>query len=129
MAGFTPQPAGRVASARSGYAQKIALANLDTIVTKDAVGGRGMEIEIRECKAIEEFLTLQRQGFIGADREGDFAAVSALELRGRKLLEVVAGLGQPLPQFFECFFSVSGVDGTSTWASRAQPLLAKSHAS
>src|SRR5580692_6971453 len=67
----------------SGHAQKIALADLDAIVTKDAVSGHGMEIEIGECKTVEEFLALQRQGFIGTDREGDFAAVVILRMSSR----------------------------------------------
>ena len=61
----------------SGDAQKIPFSDLDAIVTKNAVGGRGMEVEVRKCEAIEEFLTLQRQGFIGADRESDFASFCA----------------------------------------------------
>src|SRR5579859_7772346 len=59
----------------SGHAEKIPLADFDAIMPQNAVGGRGVEIEIRKRKAVEEFLTLQRQGFIGADGEGYFAAV------------------------------------------------------
>ena len=104
---FTPVDGrARVASARSGYAEEIALADFHAIMPENTVGGRSVEIEIRERKAVEEFLPLERQGFVGTDREGDLAAVGALELRGRKFLDGFAGLLQPLPQLFKCLLGV-----------------------
>src|ERR1700674_1616948 len=88
LASLTPPSACRVCMAcRSGYAQKVPLADLDAIVTKNAVGGRGVEIEVRKCNAVEKFLTLQSQGSVGARRESDVTAVRAFELRGREFLE------------------------------------------
>src|SRR5580692_735012 len=105
MAGTSPAMTkhGAFASQRqpddiSAHAEKIAHADFHATMPENAVGGGGVEVEVREGEAAEELLTGQRQAVVGADRERDFARVGALELRGLERFQVIAGPGQPLPQ-------------------------------
>src|SRR4029077_853109 len=90
----------------SVHPEKIALANFDAVVAEKAMGDRSVEIEVRKRKAVEEFLTLERDGPLRPCRKSNVAAVGAFELRRRELLQIVAGLGQPLPQLLEGLFRV-----------------------
>jgi len=63
------------------HPQKIALADLDAIVAQNAVGGGGVEIEIRKRKAAGKLLASASWNCSGG-REGDVFAIGAVELRG-----------------------------------------------
>jgi hypothetical protein len=65
-------------------------------MAQNAVGGGGVEVEIREGKMAEELLSLQRHGFVGAGGKGDLAAVGAVELRRLESLEIADGPGESL---------------------------------
>src|SRR5581483_8361801 len=90
----------------SGYSQEITLADLDTIVPENAVGGRRMKIEIGKRNAGEKLLALQRHRSIRTNRKCDIPTLGAFELRRRETLDVVAGLRQSLSEFFERLFGV-----------------------
>src|SRR5579871_2307696 len=90
----------------SGHPEEIALADFHAIVAQNSMRGRGMEIEIRERERGEELLPLQRDGAVGAGREGDVLLIGALELRGLERLDVVDGPGETLPQFLKRLFGV-----------------------
>jgi hypothetical protein len=75
-------------------------------MAQNAVRGRGVEVEIRECKSVEELLSLQRRGFVRAGGKADVARVCAVELRRLERLYVVVGFGEPLPQLVERLFGV-----------------------
>src|SRR3569623_2801144 len=72
-----PRPCGK-----SIHAEEIALADLDAVVTQDAVRGRGMEIEVRQRDRAQELLSLQGHRFVRAGGEGDVLVLGALELLG-----------------------------------------------
>ena len=59
-------------------------------MAQDVVGGRGMEVEIREGDVAEKLLPLQRPGLVGAGGKCDLAAVGAFELRGFEVVQVSA---------------------------------------
>src|ERR1700730_6701952 len=65
-----------------------------------------MEIEIRQRDTAEVGLSLQRHAFGGADRKGDIAAFSALELLRLERLYIIDGVSEPLLQFIERLFGV-----------------------
>src|ERR1700739_3425167 len=89
---------------QSAHAEEIALADFDAVVAQDAVGGSGVEVEVREREIVQEPLSLQGNGGVGADREGDVLGVATLELRRLERLDIVDGLGEPLPQFLKGLF-------------------------
>src|SRR5580692_1934675 len=66
---------------QSAHAEKIALADFHAVVPQQAMGGHGVEVEIREGEAVEELLPRKGQAVVGADREGDVARIGAFELR------------------------------------------------
>src|SRR5438552_10312235 len=70
------------------HPEKIPLADLDAVVAQNAVGDRGVEIEIRERKAGDELRALQRH-LVGADGEGDVARRGAVELCRLECLHIV----------------------------------------
>src|SRR5438045_602061 len=91
--GFSsPRPANSV------EAHEIALADLDAGVAQKAVGGRGMEIEVRQRECAEELLALHRDGLVRATGEADVPGLGALELLRLERLHIVDGPGQPLLQ-------------------------------
>src|ERR1700743_3951224 len=90
----------------SAHAEKIALADFHAIVPQNAVGGGGVEIKVREGEAAEELLAGESEVVVGTDREGDFARIGALELRGLERFQVIAGLGQPLPPLVKSLLCV-----------------------
>jgi hypothetical protein len=49
------------------HPEKIPLADFDAVVAQDAVGGRGMEVEIREGEVGEILLALQRRRLARAE--------------------------------------------------------------
>src|SRR4051812_2546724 len=91
---------------RSVRPEKIALADFHAVVAQDAVGGGGMEIEIRKRKGRKKLLALDRHGIAAADRKRHLAAVAALELRRLERFYVIDRLRQPLLQFIERLFGV-----------------------
>src|SRR5690348_9443813 len=102
MAGTSPA----MTKSPSGNAQEITLADFHAIVAQNSMRGRGMEIEIRKRERGEELLPLQRDGAIGAGREGDVLLIGAIELRGLERLHIVDGFCQPLLQFLKGLFGV-----------------------
>src|SRR3954454_12692821 len=112
----------------SPHPEKIALADLDAVVAQDAVGGGGVEIEIRKRKAAGKLLALQRHGIARASREGDVFAIGAVELRRLERFDVVDGFGEPLPQFVKGLFGVGRRRHIAVGEPRAA-LAAKSQAS
>src|SRR3954464_918478 len=106
-------------------AEEIALADLDASVAQKTVGGRGVEIEVRQRERAQELLALHGDGLVGAGREGDILGVGAFELLRLERFHVVDGLRQALLQLRKAGLGVR-VEGTSLWVSRAQPLAAKS---
>src|ERR1041385_596393 len=90
----------------STHPEKITLADLDAVVTQDAVGGGGVEVKIRKRKMTEELLTLQRHGAVRAGGKFDVARLDPLELFGLVALDIVDGVGQPLLQFGKTLFGV-----------------------
>src|SRR4051812_28303635 len=61
-------------------AEEVALADFDAAVAQDAVGDGDVEIEVRQVEAGEKLLARHGRGLAAADREGDVALISALEL-------------------------------------------------
>src|SRR3954464_11340001 len=106
-------------------AEEIALADLDAGVAQKAVGGCGVEVEVRQRERAQELLALHGDGLVGAGRERDVFGVGALELLRLERFHVVDGLRQALLQLRKAGLGVR-VEGTSLWVSRAQPLAAKS---
>src|SRR5437868_11258065 len=91
---------------RLSHPEKITLADFDAVVAQNSMRGRGMEIKIRKGETIDEFLALQRQGIVRANREGDLLGVGAFELRRLERLHIVDGFGDPLLEFIERLFGV-----------------------
>jgi len=80
----------------SAHPQKIALADCHAIMAQNAVGDRGVEVEMRESKAGEELLALQRSGFVGTGGKSNVAQVRAVELLRLERPDIVDGPGEPL---------------------------------
>src|SRR4051812_33413537 len=93
---------------RSTHPEKIPLADLDAVVTQDAMGGGGMEIKIREGKMADELLALQRHGAVRPGRKFHVARLRAVELFWLVALDVVDGIGEPLLQVGKTFFGIRG---------------------
>src|SRR5665647_3705504 len=93
-------------TAFSIHPEKIPLADFDAVMAQNAVGGGGVEVEIREGIIIDELLSLQRERIGRADGKGNVAAVLALELRRLEGLDVVDGLDEPRLQFLKALFGV-----------------------
>src|SRR6201991_1057495 len=91
---------------KSTHPEKIPLADLDAVVAQDAVGGGGMEVEIREGKMADELLAFQGHALIRACGKLDVAAVRAVELRGLETVHILDGLRPPLLQLGKGFFGV-----------------------
>src|SRR5258708_39354620 len=85
------------------HPQKIPLADFDAVVAQDAVRGRGVEVEIRECEVVQELLAFQRHGR-GTDRKSNVASVGAIELLGLERLHIGDGICKPLLQLIETLF-------------------------
>jgi hypothetical protein len=79
---FAGDPRAGHPDRRLGYPKKISFPDFDAVVAQNSMGGRGMEIKIREGETVHEFLTLQGDGIVGPCREGDVRPVGAFELRG-----------------------------------------------
>src|SRR5882724_3331260 len=90
----------------STHPEIVPLADFHAVMPENAVRGRGVEIEVRKRKAVEELLALQRDGSVGPGGKGDVACICAFELRGLERLQIVAGLRKPLSQFFESLLGV-----------------------
>src|ERR1700687_2782998 len=88
------------------HPQKIPLADFHAIVAQDAVGGRGVEVEIRKRKIIEELLALQRHGVGPAHRKGNLAGIPTLELFRLERLYIINRPGEPLLEFIEGLFGI-----------------------
>src|SRR2546421_3636901 len=91
---------------RLSHPEKITLADFDAVVAQNSMRGRGMEIKIRKGETIDEFLSLQRQGIVRANREGNLLGVGAFELRRLERLHIVDGASDPLLQVAESLFGV-----------------------
>src|SRR6202035_6047896 len=73
---------------QSIHPEKIALADFHAVVPENAVGGGGVEVEIREREIVEELLALHGQGIGRADGKGDVACIGVLELRRLERLAI-----------------------------------------
>src|SRR5262245_37858821 len=96
---------GMTASTLS-HPEKIPFADLDAVMAQNAVGDRGVEIEIREREARQELLALQRELVVRPGREGDVARVRAVELRRLVSLHIVDRPGDTLAQILKALFRV-----------------------
>src|SRR5205085_11897275 len=86
--------------------EEIALADLDTGMTQDVVGGGGVEIEVRQHEMDEELLTLERERLLRADRERDVLLGRRVDVGGLDALHVVERPGDACLQLLEAFFLV-----------------------
>src|ERR1700693_2097820 len=82
------------------HPQKITFADFPAVVPENAVRGRGVEVEIRKGKTVEELLARERHG-AWAHRKGDLACVGAVELRRLESLHIVACFCKPLLELTE----------------------------
>src|ERR1043166_7724345 len=92
--------------ARSRPPEKIALADLDTAMTQDVVGGGGVEIEVRQHEADQELLALERQGLLRADRKGDILLGGRVDVGGFGALHIVERLCDARLQLVEALFLI-----------------------
>src|SRR5258708_5346562 len=76
---------------KSIHPEKIALADFHAVMAQDAVGGGGVEVEIREREIIDELLSRQRQRVGRPDRKSDITQVGAIELPVLERLHIVDG--------------------------------------
>src|ERR1700736_6469291 len=104
---------------QSTHPEIIPLADFHAVMPENAVRGRGVEIEVRKRKAVEELLALERDGSVGPGGEGDVAAIRAFELRGLERLQIVAGLRKPLSQVFESLLGIGRRGHIAVGQSRA----------
>src|SRR5437879_13134749 len=77
-------------------------------MAQNAVRGRGMEVEVGECKMAEKLLALQRHGIAGTGGKGDIAAIGAVELFRLERLHIVDGFCEPLLELIEGLFGFGG---------------------
>jgi hypothetical protein len=58
---------------RLGGTEEIALADLDTAVTENVVGGGEVKVKVRDREVVEVVRTFHVAFVVRAEREGDFA--------------------------------------------------------
>ena len=64
----------------SDCAEEISLAEFDAVVTKDVVGGGGVEIETRQREIAQIPLTAEGHGSSGTNVDGDVSCFRTVEL-------------------------------------------------
>src|SRR6476659_1495824 len=90
----------------SPHSQEIPLADLNTVVAQDAVGGGGVEVEIRKRIVEQVLLAFHRHRVALTDGEGYLPRLAAIELRRLERLYIVDGFRNPLLQFLKALLGV-----------------------
>src|SRR3989344_1331297 len=86
-------------------AEEVALADADTVMAQDGVGGGVVEIEVRHDVIEQEGLTLQ-VGFLVAALEDDGARFAAVDLRSVKAVQEIQGFGDACLQLGKAGFII-----------------------
>lgn len=86
--------------------QEVLLADLEAVLPQDVVGGRGVEIEVRDGEAGEIGHAGHRRRRGGAAREGDLSGEACIERRAVGRIDEGQRLGDALLQLREALFLI-----------------------